>query len=181
MDANIWPLFGLLIAGPAFLTACGNDSLRARDPGSACGTDQRESSRSPVRPSRPPGLPLREPPAYRAVLTTDGESDRIQDDLAVTTATFSDLTPAKTYFLQVFAKNEGGISPPATATGTTEAEPETVVQVTQDILTNTTWTSDKIWVLNQPIFVGRDCGPDGTKDGCIAATLTIQPGTTILG
>ncbi|MFW5947919.1 MAG: hypothetical protein ACOCUW_05455, partial [Gemmatimonadota bacterium] len=28
---------------------------------------------------------------------------------------------------------------------------------------------------------GRDCGPDGAKDGCVEATLTIEPGTTILG
>ena len=71
--------------------------------------------------------------------------------------------------------------PLAFAAGETEAEPETFVNVTQDILSNTTWTSDKVWILNQPIFVGSDCGPDGTKDGCVAATLTIEPGTTILG
>jgi hypothetical protein len=55
------------------------------------------------------------------------------------------------------------------------------VEVNDDILVNTTWTSDKIWVLTQPIFVGVDCGPDGAKAGCVAATLTIEPGTTIVG
>ncbi len=43
------------------------------------------------------------------------------------------------------------------------------VLVTADITTNTTWTADKTYVLNKSIFV---------KNG---ATLTIEPGTRILG
>jgi hypothetical protein len=56
-----------------------------------------------------------------------------------------------------------------------------IQDVDNDILVNTTWTSDKIWRLTQPIFVGVDCGTDGTKVGCTQATLTIEPGTTIIG
>ena len=46
---------------------------------------------------------------------------------------------------------------------------QTDVNVTADITTNTTWTEDNAYVLDKSIFV---------KNG---ATLTIQPGTTILG
>ena len=45
----------------------------------------------------------------------------------------------------------------------------TDVNVTADITTNTTWTADNAYILDKSIFV---------KNG---ATLTIEPGTTILG
>ena len=172
-------LIGLLIAGPALVTACDDNGTEPEvDP-----------------PSQPAGLSLTVSgqtieatwtastgaTMYTATLTTAGESDRTEGGLTTTSVTFSELTPATTYFLQVTAANESGTSSAATESATTEAEPETVVQVTQDILTNTTWTSDKTWVLNQPIFVGVDCGTDGTKAGCVEAALTIEPGTTILG
>ncbi|MGD2121326.1 MAG: fibronectin type III domain-containing protein, partial [Gemmatimonadota bacterium] len=54
-------------------------------------------------------------------------------------------------------------------------------EVDDDILVDTRWTNDRVWVLTQPIFVGVDCGGDGSKAGCVAATLTIDPGTTIVG
>jgi hypothetical protein len=50
-----------------------------------------------------------------------------------------------------------------------------IQDVSNDILANETWTSDKIWRLTQPVFVGVDCGADGTKAGCVQATLTIEP------
>jgi len=173
-------LLGIMVVGTVSFAACGDDGTGPKlpDPPATPSNVSLQVAGQTITASWNAASGAT---TYRAVLTTDGEADRTQDDLAATTATFSDLTPAKTYFVQVFAKNEGGTSAAATASGTTEAEPETVVQVTQDILTNTTWTSDKTWVLNQPIFVGRDCGPDGAKDGCVAATLTIEPGTTILG
>jgi hypothetical protein len=43
------------------------------------------------------------------------------------------------------------------------------ITVTTDITANTTWTSDNVYILDKSIFV---------KNG---ATLTIQPGTTVLG
>jgi len=46
---------------------------------------------------------------------------------------------------------------------------------------NTTWTSDNIYRLTQPVLVGTDCGADGSAAGCNAVTLTIEPGTTIVG
>jgi len=174
-------LFGLLIVGPFMLTACSDDDNE--------GTD------IPDPPAAPTGLSLTVSgqtiqadwnaatgaDSYDAVLTTAGESDRTESGLGSPSVSFSNLTPATTYFLQVTAQNDGGVSQPATASAMTEAEPETVVQVTGDILTNTTWTSDKTWVLNQPIFVGKDCGPDGADPECVEVTLTIEPGTTVVG
>jgi len=174
-------LFGLLIVGPFMLTACSDDDNE--------GTD------IPDPPAAPTGLSLTVSgqtiqadwnaatgaDSYNAVLTTAGESDRTEAGLGSPSVSFSNLTPATTYFLQVTAQNDGGVSQPATASAMTEAEPETVVQVTGDILTNTTWTSDKTWVLNQPIFVGKDCGPDGADPECVEVTLTIEPGTTVVG
>lgn len=174
-------LLGLLAVGSFAITACSDDGPSGPD--------------IPDPPAAPSGVTLSVAgqsitvswtaatgaETYKVVLTTDGEADRTQDNLNGTTATFADLTPAKTYFAQVTAANAGGTSSAATGTATTEEEPETFVNVTSDILTNTTWTNDKVWILNQPIFVGKDCGTDGTKEGCIEATLTIEPGTTILG
>lgn len=51
----------------------------------------------------------------------------------------------------------------------TQAPVKEIVQVTGDISTNTTWTSDKIWRINNTVKV---------TDG---ATLTIEPGTVIFG
>lgn len=119
--------------------------------------------------------------SYDVTLSTDGEADRTQNGVTTTSVTFTDLTPGKTYFAQVVAVNDVGTSGAATASATTEMEVETVVQVNDDILQNTTWTADKTYVLNQPTFVGSDCGTDGSKTGCVETTLTIEPGTTIVG
>ena len=60
------------------------------------------------------------------------------------------------------------------------------VVVTDDILENTTWTSDNVYVLDGIVFVGEDCGQTGGVDDPGACdgtpvTLTIEPGTTIVG
>lgn len=120
--------------------------------------------------------------SYNVTLSADGESDRTQSGVAATTASFNDLTPATTYAATVVAVGEGGSSGASSpALATTDAEPELFVEITNDILTNTTWTSDKVYRLNQPIFVGQDCGPDGAAEGCLEVTLTIEPGTTVVG
>jgi hypothetical protein len=63
-----------------------------------------------------------------------------------------------------------------------------IVEVTADIITNTTWTADKIYRLNGFIRVGSDVkpAPGGAGvapviDPAKKATLTIEAGTTILG
>ncbi len=118
---------------------------------------------------------------YDVTLSAAGEADQTATGVTGTQASFSGLTPATTYLASVVARNSTGAGSPGTALAATEAEPETVVQVVGDVLTNTTWTADKTYVLNQPTFVGVDCGPDGTKAGCVPAVLTIEPGTTIVG
>lgn len=119
--------------------------------------------------------------SYDVTLSAAGESDQTANGVTGTETVFSNLTPATTYLASVVARNSSGAGSAGTALAATELEPETVVQVTSDILTNTTWTSDKTYVLNQPTFIGVDCGTDGAKAGCTAATLTIEPGTTIVG
>ncbi|HSM05685.1 MAG TPA: fibronectin type III domain-containing protein [Longimicrobiales bacterium] len=55
------------------------------------------------------------------------------------------------------------------------------VVVDGDILADATWTSDNVYRLDGPVFVGVDCGTDGMAAGCTEVTLTIEPGTTIIG
>ena len=118
--------------------------------------------------------------SYRAVLTSPGETDRTVT-ASTTTAEFTSLTPGSTYAAQVFAINSAGEAGSSVAAGKIAEAEATFIEIAGDIVVNTTWTSDKIYVLKQPTFVGVDCGRDGAKAGCIQATLTIQPGTTILG
>ena len=103
--------------------------------------------------------------SYDVTLSAAGEADRTAIGVTEQTTSFSGLTPATTYVASVVARNEGGASAAATEIAQTDEEPETVVQVTGDILTNTTWTSDRVYVLNQPTFIGVDCGRDGTAAG----------------
>lgn len=61
-----------------------------------------------------------------------------------------------------------------------------LVQVTENITTNTTWTKDKIYVLNKLIRVGTDLRPGDGAPGAApvvsaTATLTIEAGTVIYG
>lgn len=115
--------------------------------------------------------------SYRVEVTTSGESPR-SETTTDTEAVFTGLTEGGTYAVQVVAVNDDGEASASVQTVTID---ESVVLVTADILQNTTWTADKVWILTQPVFVGRDCGTDGAKEGCTQATLTIEPGTTILG
>ena len=117
--------------------------------------------------------------SHRATLSSPGESARSQS--GEMSATFTDLTAGATYTGQVFAINSVSETPSAAVTAQIPEETPTFEVVTEDILENTTWTSDKVWILQQPTFVGSDCGIDGAKSGCVEATLTIEPGTTILG
>ena len=117
---------------------------------------------------------------YRVTLATPGEATRTQT-VTETSATFDGLTRGATYTGQVFSVNSVGEAASAAATATIPVEPPKFEAVTSDILENTTWTNDKIWIIQQPTFVGKDCGTDGSKSGCVQATLTIEPGTTILG
>lgn len=118
--------------------------------------------------------------SYRAVVTTSGETDRTETTTS-TSVDFAGLTPGTTYAVQVFSINAVGEAGSSVATARIDEEEPTFVVVEGDILQNTTWTADRIWILKQPTFVGRDCGADGNAADCVQATLTIEPGTTILG
>ena len=176
--SRILALFGLITVGSLGLGACGDDSPTGPTVPTAAPTPNVTVSGQTVTVQ---WTAVSGADSYDVTLTAPGESDRTQAGLTTTSAMFSALTPARTYLASVVARNSAGAGPAGTALAQTEAEPETMVQVTQDIVTNTTWTRDKVYVLNQPIFVGVDCGGDGNKAGCVAATLTIEPGTTVVG
>jgi hypothetical protein len=114
--------------------------------------------------------------SYRVTVSEAGTAVA-SETTSNTSITFDGLTPGATYAVQVTAINDQGEASASTSV-TMESN---FVLVNNDILENTTWTSDKIWILTQPIFVGQDCGIDGTAPDCMAATLTIEPGTTVLG
>ncbi len=120
-------------------------------------------------------------PTYSVTLTAPGETARTDNAASALTSVFEGLTHGQTYTAQVTATNSEGSANSTVASGVIPDAEATFVEVTGDILSNTTWTSDKVWVLTQPIFVGRDCGTDGAKAGCAQATLTIEPGTTVVG
>jgi hypothetical protein len=63
-----------------------------------------------------------------------------------------------------------------------DEEPTSIV-VTGVIDADETWTADKTYILDGPVFVGVDCGPDPANPlaSCVSVELTIEPGTTITG
>lgn len=69
---------------------------------------------------------------------------------------------------------QGWTAYPDTAAGTPEPMGKTRETVTGSIMANTTWTADKIWVLDGIIHVG-----DATNTSPVV--LTIEPGTQIRG
>ena len=170
-------LLGVMIASVTTLTACDNDN-DTTGPGvdapaqptnvtlSVSGTDLTVTWDAVTGAS-----------SFDVTVATSGETDRTQN-VTETTATFTGLTEGATYAVQVAAINEAGRATSPLQLVTID---ESIVLVTADILTNATWTSDKTYILTQPTFVGSDCGTDGNADGCVEATLTIEPGTTILG
>ncbi|MFO7895298.1 MAG: fibronectin type III domain-containing protein, partial [Longimicrobiales bacterium] len=167
-------LWGVMIASAMTLAACDEDPTGTvnlpMEPGNVAvavtGTDLTVSWDAVANAE-----------SYDVTAATDGEQDRTQN-VTETTATFTGLTEGATYAVQVTAVNEAGEASSNLLLVTID---ESIELVTGDILTNTTWTSDKTYILTQPIFVGGDCGTDGAKEGCTQATLTIEPGTTILG
>jgi hypothetical protein len=84
---------------------------------------------------------------------------------------FGNLTSGATYTASVVGVNSSGSSTPA-ASGPADVA-DNMVMVRGVITTSTTWTRDNTYVLQGPVFVGVDGGAN--------ATLTINPGTTIIG
>jgi hypothetical protein len=84
---------------------------------------------------------------------------------------FGGLTSGASYTASVVGVNSDGASPDATSGSADVADHMVMVRGT--LTSNVTWTRDNIYVLQGPVFVG--------VDKTTAVTLTIKPGTTIIG
>ncbi|UCG89065.1 MAG: hypothetical protein JSW71_11210, partial [Gemmatimonadota bacterium] len=84
---------------------------------------------------------------------------------------FGNLTSGASYTASAVGVNSGGSSTPVASAPADVAD--NMVMVRGTITSDMTWTRDNIYVLQGPVFVGVDGGAD--------ATLTINPGTTIIG
>ena len=178
-------LLGVLLAGTAGLVACGDDE----SPSTPTPTP------TPTPPSAPTGVAATvsadgvtvtwsggsNATSFQVQLSTTGDVLEQTAQGGATSATFTGLAPGATYCPTVIAVNADGQAQAAGGCAMLPEEEERLVQVSADVLTDETWTSDKVYMLMQPVFVGRDCGPNGGKEGCAAVTLTIEPGTTVLG
>jgi len=160
----------LSAAGFVMFAACSDDTTSSNPPGAATNV-QAVASGSSVLVAWSAGTNAS---SHLVVLTASGEADREQTvNLPDTTAAFDGLTDGATYAVTVTAIGNGGQTPASPVLVTVD---EKIIQVYEDILTNTTWETGKTYVLRGPIFVGSDIDNGGT-----AATLTIQPGVTVLG
>ena len=68
----------------------------------------------------------------------------------------------------------------------TDGSDSRAATATRDTLTGTitqdmTLDAGTTWFLDGQVIVGEDCGPDGNAADCDPATLTIEPGTTVMG
>ncbi|MFW6200112.1 MAG: fibronectin type III domain-containing protein [Gemmatimonadota bacterium] len=120
--------------------------------------------------------------SYEVVVDAPDEDPRTETvDGSESSATITGLTRGVTYTAQVTAINDAGEATSSAINFTIPAEEPSFVRITGDIEEDMTFTSDKFWILDGPVFVGRDVGPDGTAADGKSVTLTIEPGTTILG
>lgn len=119
--------------------------------------------------------------SYVARLSSNSADSREDTVGAGTTSVeFAGVERGVTYEAAAAAVNgsgSSGFSSPATV-NVPSADGQTAV-IASDITSDTTFTADRDWVLDGPVFVGEDCGPSGDCDG--AVTLTIEPGATVYG
>ena len=109
-------------------------------------------------------------------------------DIAISFTIPATAAVGTTYVITFQASDlKGQLSLAVAFTTTVSAIPaKQIVEVTTDILADVTWTADKIYRLNGFIRVGSDKKPGAGGPGIApvigaTATLTIQPGTIILG
>ncbi|MFW6085215.1 MAG: fibronectin type III domain-containing protein, partial [Gemmatimonadota bacterium] len=177
----------LMVLGIVSLTACEDDEPAGPgngndDPPAAASNVTATADGTEIEVTWSP--PANDVTDQRVELVTSAEADREQElSATATSATFTDLTEGATYAAQVFTINANGETGSSIATATIGSSTPAFVDVFTDVEQDTTWTADRKWVLNGPIFVGTDCGPDPQNPlpDCNAVTLTIEPGTTILG
>jgi hypothetical protein len=93
---------------------------------------------------------------------------------------FENLSPA-TYTAVVTASNTAGSANSAAETFTIADEEPTSVVVSGVLSADETWTADKTWILDGPVTVGTDCGPDPANPTgtCNPVVLTVEAGTTV--
>ncbi|MGH7459086.1 MAG: fibronectin type III domain-containing protein [Longimicrobiaceae bacterium] len=94
---------------------------------------------------------------------------------------FSDLEFGGSYSVQVVSVNPEGETRSNSIAFSIQDPDDPFVRVTNDVLSDQTWTSDKVYILEGVIFVGRDVGRGGDDPNGTPVTLTIEPGTTIVG
>ncbi|MGD2044638.1 MAG: fibronectin type III domain-containing protein [Gemmatimonadota bacterium] len=172
-------LCAALMIAAVGLTACGDDSQTPSPPGAPSGITMTPNGTT-ITVTWTAGSGAT---SHRVTLSTPGETDRTETtaDAATTTVEFTGLTQGSTYAALVVAINGDGETAGAIKTAMIDPAAPTYVDVTEDILSDKTWTSDKVWRITKPIFVGVDCGTDGADPDCVSATLTIEPGTTVVG
>lgn len=114
--------------------------------------------------------------SQRVELSGPGETLEQEVSGSANSATFADLAFGADYTAQVVSINSDATARSAPLSFVVAANVE---YISNDILADESWTNDKMWVLQGPVFVGADVGMDG--GGGTPVTLTIEPGTTILG
>ncbi|MFO7586570.1 MAG: hypothetical protein R6X22_00715 [Gemmatimonadota bacterium] len=119
-------------------------------------------------------------------VTISDVANVLPDDVEVindntTSAVQFDNLAAATYTAQVTASNTAGSASSAAVAFTIGDEEPTSVVVSGVLSADATWTSDKTWILDGPVVVGSDCGPDSAAPlgTCNAVELTIEAGTTV--
>jgi hypothetical protein len=102
------------------------------------------------------------------------------NDNTTSLTTFTGLTTGVEYSIVVTTIG------PAPDLTEKSANPVTITlansQVVSGVLSaNQTWSSDVVWILDGPVTVGSDCGPDPANPlgTCNPVTLTIEAGTTV--
>jgi hypothetical protein len=164
---SLSPLF---VAGLVVFAACSDESTGSNPPGAPSNV-QALASGNDITVTWSAGTNAT---SHVVVLTATGQTDREQTiAMPDTAATFTGLTDGTTYAAAVSAVSSGGQTSASPVLATID---ESIVQVFEDILSNTTWERGKTYVLRGPIFVGSDVGSGG-----VGATLTIEPGVTVLG
>lgn len=113
--------------------------------------------------------------SHRVDVTASGQSDLSEDVPDGTDQVrFDGLAEGTTYSALVTAVNDNGETEASSAVNADI--PTDVVYVVDALLDDVTFTSENTYLLRGPVFVGSDI-----DNGGVSATLTIEPGTTILG
>ena len=152
------------------VAACGDDDPVTPDPTpDPLGTPASVSGTSPSPTSiRVTWAAVTGATGYDVEQATGSGAFSSVGSVTATEYTATGLTPETEYRFRVRATRTGEQSPFSTEAVVTTADRATI-QVTADITSNTTWTSDNIYQLTRVISVAN------------GATLTIQPGTRIIG